>query len=113
MFAVQLPIVVTGAPRLRFALDTASGHVRTVVRNFGPVFVSRGVVQLSGYVDTLIASLLPTGAVAAPPLRTAERGVLARFVFVGAWGGGADRPAWGGEWGPPPRPPEAGRARLD
>ena len=38
-------------------------HVRTVVRNFAPVFVSRGVVQLSAYIDTLIASWLPTGAV--------------------------------------------------
>jgi putative peptidoglycan lipid II flippase len=65
MFLVQLPIVLTLAPHLRFALDTASDHVRTVVRNFGPVFISRGVVQLSGYIDTLIASLLPTGAVAA------------------------------------------------
>jgi len=34
-----------------------------VVRNFLPVFVSRGVVQISAYVDTLLASLLPTGAV--------------------------------------------------
>src|SRR5689334_4462980 len=65
MFLVQLPIVLTLAPHLRLALDTASDHVRTVVRNFGPVFISRGVVQLSGYIDTLIASLLPTGAVAA------------------------------------------------
>ena len=36
----------------------------TVVRNFVPVFFSRGVVQISAYVDTLLASLLPTGAVA-------------------------------------------------
>ena len=36
-----------------------------VVRTFLPVFVGRGVVQISAYVDTLLASLLPTGAVAA------------------------------------------------
>jgi putative peptidoglycan lipid II flippase len=36
-----------------------------VLRNFGPVFVSRGVVQISAYVDSLLASFLPTGAVAA------------------------------------------------
>jgi putative peptidoglycan lipid II flippase len=36
-----------------------------VLRNFGPVFLGRGVVQISAYVDTLLASLLPTGAVAA------------------------------------------------
>ena len=63
-FAVQLPVVLRVAPDLRFALDAASGEVRTVVRNFVPVFISRGVVQLSAYVDSMLASLLPTGAVA-------------------------------------------------
>ena len=60
---VQLPVVRSLVPDLRFALDTASDNVRVVVRNFGPVFVSRGVVQISAYVDSLLASLLPTGAV--------------------------------------------------
>ena len=36
-----------------------------MARNFLPAFLSRGVVQISAYVDTLIATLLPTGAVAA------------------------------------------------
>ena len=36
-----------------------------MIRNFGPVFVSRGVVQLSAYIDSIIASWLPTGAVSA------------------------------------------------
>jgi putative peptidoglycan lipid II flippase len=35
------------------------------VRNFVPVFIGRGVVQISAYVDTVLASFLPTGAVAA------------------------------------------------
>ena len=43
--------------------------VRAVIRNFVPVFVGRGVVQISAYVDTLLASLLPTGAVAGGLLR--------------------------------------------
>jgi putative peptidoglycan lipid II flippase len=64
-FGVQLPTVFRVAPNLRFALDTASDDVRVVVRNFMPVFISRGVVQVSVYVDTLLATLLPTGAVAA------------------------------------------------
>ena len=34
-----------------------------VTRNFVPVFISRGVVQVSAYIDALLASLLPTGAV--------------------------------------------------
>jgi putative peptidoglycan lipid II flippase len=60
---VQLPSVMRLVPGLRPVLDTASAHVRTVARNFGPVFVSRGVVQISAYIDALLASLLPTGAV--------------------------------------------------
>jgi putative peptidoglycan lipid II flippase len=60
---VQLPTVLRVAPHLRFALDTASEHVAVVVRNFVPVFFSRGVVQVSAYIDALLASLLPTGAV--------------------------------------------------
>ncbi|MDQ3137107.1 MAG: murein biosynthesis integral membrane protein MurJ [Gemmatimonadota bacterium] len=61
---VQLPAVerlLEGAwPRI----VRGSANVREVFRNFGPVFVGRGVVQISAYVDTVIASLLPTGAVA-------------------------------------------------
>jgi putative peptidoglycan lipid II flippase len=60
---VQLPVVRALAPDLRLVLDTASENVRVVLRNFAPVFVSRGVVQISAYVDSLLASLLPTGAV--------------------------------------------------
>lgn len=60
---VQLPQVLRLVKHLRFRLDTASRHVREIVRNFIPVFISRGVVQISAYVDTLLASLLPTGAV--------------------------------------------------
>jgi putative peptidoglycan lipid II flippase len=62
-FAVQVPIVLRIAPDLRFALDLASEQVRIVSRNFAPVFISRGVVQVSAYIDALLASLLPTGAV--------------------------------------------------
>jgi putative peptidoglycan lipid II flippase len=40
-------------------------HVRTVLRNFGPVFVGRGVLQISAYIDTILGSLLPAGAVTA------------------------------------------------
>jgi putative peptidoglycan lipid II flippase len=62
-FAVQVPVVIRVAPDLRFALDLASNEVRIVTRNFAPVFISRGVVQVSAYIDALLASLLPTGAV--------------------------------------------------
>jgi putative peptidoglycan lipid II flippase len=60
-FAVQAP--------LAFRLTRGGGAlgltapVRRAIDSFMPVLVSRGAVQLSGYVDTLIASWLPTGAV--------------------------------------------------
>src|SRR5919199_5110169 len=76
-FAVQMPVVLRVAPGVWTGLtnparlprggdssDQPPEHTRTVMRNFGPVLVSRGVVQVSAYVDTLLASLLPTGAVA-------------------------------------------------
>lgn len=62
-FGVQLPVVLRVAPDLRLAFDTGSEHVRTIARNFMPAFISRGVSQLSAYIDSLLASLLPTGAV--------------------------------------------------
>jgi putative peptidoglycan lipid II flippase len=64
-FAAQLPAIRGLVPYLRLALDTQREGVRTVIRNFGPVFVSRGVVQLSAYIDTMLATPLPDGAVAA------------------------------------------------
>lgn len=64
-FGVQLPVVFRLVHRLRPALDLASVHVRTVVRNFFPVFMSRGVVQISAFVDAVLASFLPEGSVVA------------------------------------------------
>jgi putative peptidoglycan lipid II flippase len=64
-FGVQLPTVLRLVRRLQPRLHTASANVREVIRNFGPVFVSRGVVQISGYIDSLLASLLGDGPVAA------------------------------------------------
>jgi putative peptidoglycan lipid II flippase len=63
-FLVQLPAVLRLVPRLRLAPRLADARVRTVLRNFVPVFVGRGVVQISAYVDSLLATLLTTGAVA-------------------------------------------------
>jgi putative peptidoglycan lipid II flippase len=50
---------------LRPVLDLVGPNVREVVKNFFPVFMSRGVVQISAFIDVALASLLPTGAVAA------------------------------------------------
>ncbi len=59
---VQLPMVRRLAPDLRLAFGRGNAHVRTVVRNFAPVFVGRGVVQISGYIDNSLASLVAPGA---------------------------------------------------
>ena len=63
-FVVQLPTVWRVDRTLSLTAGDAAPHVRTVVRNFGPALATRGVVQLSGYVDTIIASLLGAGALA-------------------------------------------------
>jgi len=63
--AIQLPAVRSLAGRLHPQWDLTSRHVRSVLRNFGPSVGSRGVAQVSAYVDTMLASFLPTGAVAA------------------------------------------------
>ncbi len=60
---VQVPTVSRLLGRFRPSLNRTSAHLRQVVRSFWPVFFSRGVVQISAYVDQWIASFLPTGAV--------------------------------------------------
>jgi putative peptidoglycan lipid II flippase len=65
MFLAQLPSVLRLLWPLAFRIRLSSNSVKSVVRNFFPVFISRGVVQVSAYVDSMLASYLPTGAVAA------------------------------------------------
>ncbi len=62
-FAIQVPTVLRLQRHLRFGLATADPNVRAVLRSFVPVFIGRGVVQLSAYVDQWIASYLVDGAV--------------------------------------------------
>ena len=64
-FAVQIPSVLRLTGRFRFLLETASDNVRSIIRNFVPGVAGRGVNQLSSYIDQIIASFLPAGAVAA------------------------------------------------
>jgi putative peptidoglycan lipid II flippase len=64
-FFVQLPSAIALAGKIRPSLDTKMKDVRVVLKNFVPVVFSRGVVQVSAYIDNMLASLLPTGAVSA------------------------------------------------
>jgi putative peptidoglycan lipid II flippase len=63
--AVQLPAVNRLTGGIRLTLDRTRKGVREVGRRFAPAVLGRGVVQLVGYVDLLLASLLVVGAVSA------------------------------------------------
>ncbi len=62
-FGIQIPFVFRYAKYISFGLDRFLEPVREIFRNLGPVVVGRGVVQLSAYIDQIIASYLPEGAV--------------------------------------------------
>ena len=62
-FLVQLPMVLRLASDVQLWFGFRDSNVGTILRNFTPAFISRGVVQISAYVDAMIASLLGTGAV--------------------------------------------------
>ncbi len=110
-FVVQIPIVLRLAPDLKLAFDTASDHVRTVVRNFVPVFVSRGVVQVSAYIDAVIASFLPTGAVTG--LANAQLLYTLPVSLFGMSVSAAELPAMSGAMGADPSAMETIRRRLN
>ena len=55
---VQLPSVFRLLGRVRFKPDYAFPPVREVLHNFVPAFMSRGVVQISGFIDTAMASFI-------------------------------------------------------
>jgi putative peptidoglycan lipid II flippase len=108
---VQWPVVMHLLGRLRLALNYERENVRIVVRNFFPVFISRGVVQISAYVDSLIASLLPTGAVAA--LSYAQTLYTLPVSLFGMAVSAAELPAMSGQLGGEEEVARALRQRLD
>jgi putative peptidoglycan lipid II flippase len=109
--AVQMPVVLRLLHGLHLSLDYHLENVRTVVRNFFPVFISRGVVQISAYVDALLASLLPTGAVAA--LAYAQTLYTLPVSLFGMSVSAAELPAMSGAVGSESEFAEVLRARLD
>jgi putative peptidoglycan lipid II flippase len=62
---VQLPSVIGLLHGLSPALALEHPGVRTTLRTFGTVVIGRGSVQISAYVDQLLASFLGAGLVAA------------------------------------------------
>jgi putative peptidoglycan lipid II flippase len=63
-FGIQIGPVSRLLGGVRLSLDTANASVRSVLARFGPVVMGRGVVQIMGYVDLVLASYLATGSVA-------------------------------------------------
>jgi putative peptidoglycan lipid II flippase len=63
-FLVQLPFVWRLDREIRLNLGRDVPAFKEAVRKAGPAIMGRGVVQLSGYVDLVLASLLAVGAVA-------------------------------------------------
>jgi putative peptidoglycan lipid II flippase len=60
---IQLPSVLHLLKHPRFFPDYGYAPVRDVVHNFLPAFITRGVVQLSGYVDIWLASYITVDGV--------------------------------------------------
>lgn len=110
-FLVQVPAVWRLERGLRFAPDTASPLVRTVAARFGTVVVGRGVVQVSGFVDTAIASLVSAGSVAT--LNYAQAISMLPVSLFGMSVSAAELPAMSGETGTPEEVARALRGRLD
>jgi putative peptidoglycan lipid II flippase len=64
-FLIQLPTVALLLRSLRPSLAVRDPGVRSTVRAFLPVLLGRGSVQISGYVDQVLASYLGKGIVTA------------------------------------------------
>ncbi|HEY6249746.1 MAG TPA: murein biosynthesis integral membrane protein MurJ [Candidatus Angelobacter sp.] len=109
-FLMQLPVVLGLAPTIRLALGMANQNVRVVIRNFFPVFIGRGVTQLSAYVDNLLASFLPTGAVAA--LFNAQTLYMLPISLFGMAVSAAELPAMSSALGSEQQVAEALRGRI-
>ncbi|MCC7001330.1 MAG: murein biosynthesis integral membrane protein MurJ [Gemmatimonadaceae bacterium] len=110
-FLVQVPTVLRLDRALRFAPDASSPLVRTVAKRFGTVVVGRGVVQVSGFVDTAIASLVGVGSVAT--LNYAQALSMLPVSLFGMSISAAELPAMSGEVGTADEVASALRTRLD
>ena len=62
--AVQLPFVGQVLRHFRLSASRAVHGVREAIKNFIPVMTARGVVNVSTYIDLILAGLLASGAVA-------------------------------------------------
>ena len=110
-FAIQIPWLMRHARNLSFGLDRHLDPVNTVFRNILPVVGGRGVVQISGYVDTLLASFLGPGAIA--NLVYAQTIYMAPISIFGMSVAAAELPQMASETGSDEEIRTALRRRLD
>src|SRR5690606_27017888 len=61
-FGIQLPWVLKLDREIRLSSGRDQPAFKEAVRNAGPAILGRGAVQLAGYVDLILASLLAVGA---------------------------------------------------
>jgi putative peptidoglycan lipid II flippase len=108
---IQLPFVFRYSRYISFGLDRFLEPVREIFRNLGPVVIGRGVVQLSAYVDQIIASYLPVGAVSS--LAYAQTIYLLPISLFGMSVAAAELPLMSGEIGEPEEVRAALRRRLE
>jgi putative peptidoglycan lipid II flippase len=109
---VQLPTVFGLLRHPRFVLDYAYPPVREVVHNFSSVFVSRGVVQISGFIDTYIASYIAASGVVTL-LQNAQTIYLLPISLFGMSVSAAELPEMAREGGSGPEAFARLRARLN
>jgi putative peptidoglycan lipid II flippase len=107
-FGAQLPLVVRLLGGLRPSLDRRIAGVGEALRNFTPVVVGRGAVQITSYLDFWFASFLALGAQAA--LRAANQFYLLPLSLFGMSVAAAELPDLTRLAG---SAPEVWRERLD
>ena len=62
---VQLPLTLRILRGVHLSLGRGVPHVQEIKRRFIPAILGRGVIQVTSYLDLILASMLATGAVAA------------------------------------------------
>ena len=110
-FAIEIPFVLRNAKHLSFGFDRTLEPVRTIFRNIVPVVGGRGVVQISGYVDTFIAAALPIGALS--NFFYAQTIYMLPISVFGMSVAAAELPQMAGEKGTDEEVHRAVRKRLD
>jgi putative peptidoglycan lipid II flippase len=110
-FGFQLPFVRILVPRLKFSVASHSARVREVARTFVPVFFSKGVAQISAYVDAWLASWLGVSAVSG--LTNAQTLYMLPVSIFGMSISAAELPAMSSATGDPEQVAGYLRGRLD